>query len=195
MDFSDTDGFHYIEEITGVKDLIMAYSKYEESIAAVYKVVIDGWPEDIPWVSPQSLTKVEDVKELYEVWSEEQACWQKLTSKQVRELKAQREPVAERVKQVKKKQTGARKEKCTHVEDDDNDSDEALSSEDQVRVHGGKRKSSADMAESRKRRRLGGDKEVGKDGMTKAKSSASKIASRGWWQVAKPMGVNPWEYL
>lgn len=73
----------------------MAYSKYEESIVAVYKVVIDGWPEDIPWVSPQSLTKVEDVKELYEVWSEGQACWRKLTSKQVQELKTQREPVAE----------------------------------------------------------------------------------------------------
>lgn len=72
---------------------------------------------------------------------------------------------------------GTRKQKRTHVEDDDNDSDEALSLEDQVRVHGGKHKSSVDMAESRKRRHLGGDKEVGKDGTTKAKSGASKIAS------------------
>ena len=61
----------------------MAYSKYKENIVAIYKVVIDGWPEDIPRVSPQSLTKVHDVKDLYEAWSEGHAAWRKLTSKEV----------------------------------------------------------------------------------------------------------------
>lgn len=53
----------------------MVYSKYDETIVAVHKVTIDNWPSDIPRVSPQSLTKAEDVKELYDAWVEGQTVW------------------------------------------------------------------------------------------------------------------------
>lgn len=108
----------YSEEITGVKGLTMAYSKYEETIIAVHKVCIEGWPSDVPRVSPQSLSKVEDLKELYDAWSEGQAAWRKLTSKEIRELKGQREPLADRVKQSKKAQ-GSRKQKRSRDEETD----------------------------------------------------------------------------
>ncbi|KAE9389187.1 hypothetical protein BT96DRAFT_1003481 [Gymnopus androsaceus JB14] len=157
-----------LEEITGVKDLVMAYSKYEERFVAVYKVVINGWPEDIPWVLPQLLRKVEDMKELYNAWLEGQACWQKLTSKQVQELKAQWEPVAGRVKQVKKKQT-------TH---DDGD---AQMSEDEERARGEKRKASGDTAKAQKHLHLGDDKDGRKTGKVKVKSGTKgkgKVVSK-----------------
>ncbi|KAE9392977.1 hypothetical protein BT96DRAFT_999869 [Gymnopus androsaceus JB14] len=169
-----------LEEITGVKDLVMAYSKYEESIVAVYKVVIDGWPEDILRVLPQSLMKVEDVKELYDAWLEGQACWQKLTSKQVRELKAQWEPVAGRVKQAKK-QTNTCKQKHAHMEDDNKDDGDAQTSEDEERARGGKRKASGDTAKAQKCLHLGDDKDGGKTSKAKAKSGAKgkgKVVSK-----------------
>lgn len=104
----------FVEEVSGVKGLTMSYSKYEETIVTLHKVAIDGWPADVPRVSPQSLTKVEDVKDLYEAWSEGQTAWQKLTIKEIREMRCQRDSQVERVKQTKKSRTTeGRKQKHT----------------------------------------------------------------------------------
>lgn len=114
----------YSEEITGVKGLTMAYSKYEETIIAVHKVCIKGWPSDVPQVSPQLLSKVEDLRELYDAWSEGQAAWRKLTLKEIQELKGQHEPLADHVKQLKKVQ-GSWKQK--HSQDEETYIGESLS--------------------------------------------------------------------
>lgn len=110
-----------VEEISGVKGLTMSYSKYEESIVAVHKVAIEGWPVDIPRVSPQSLTKVEDVKDLYDAWSDGQTSWRKLTVKEIREIKGKRDGLEERIKQPKKGRSSGGKQKRTRDEDSDED--------------------------------------------------------------------------
>lgn len=99
----------------------MLYSKYEESIVAVHKVAIEGWPVDIPRVSPQSLSKIEDVKDLYDAWSEGQACWRKLKSKEIREIRAQRDPLEGRVKQSKKGCSSGAQQKRAREHDGDGD--------------------------------------------------------------------------
>ncbi|KAE9392706.1 hypothetical protein BT96DRAFT_944436 [Gymnopus androsaceus JB14] len=130
-----------LEEITGVKDLVMAYSKYKKNIVAIYKVVIDGWPEDIPCVSPQLLTKVDNMKDLYEAWSEGHAAWRKLTSKEVRELKSPREP------------TGNCKQKRSQKVDN-NEGDELQLSEDNEGSHARNKKLNVTAQKSHKRRRV-----------------------------------------
>lgn len=94
----------------------MAYSKFEESIVAVHKVTIDGWPSDVPRVSPQSLTKAEDVKDLYDAWVEGQTAWRKLTSKEIQEMKNVRDLSVARVKSAEKSQA---KRKRKQVEGDE----------------------------------------------------------------------------
>ncbi|KAE9385584.1 hypothetical protein BT96DRAFT_1006917 [Gymnopus androsaceus JB14] len=126
-----------LQEITGIKGLSMSYSKFKESIIILHKVTIDGWPDDIPRVSPQSLTKVEDVKDLYKAWSEGQAAWQKLTSKENQDLKEKREP-AGRVKPVKSKQGGSCKRK--RAQEEEKEEEESSDDDDEGDKQRGRKK-------------------------------------------------------
>lgn len=72
--------FGAIGEITGSTNVNMSYSRFTAAIEIAHKVTIVGWPSDIDRVSPQSLTKAGQIKDLYLAWKDGSAHWRKLSA-------------------------------------------------------------------------------------------------------------------
>lgn len=140
----------------------MAYSKFEESIVTVHKVTIEGWPDDVPRVSPQSLTKAEDVKELYDAWTEGQTAWRKLTTKEVRDLKSLRDPAVARVKNTEKSQGKRKRVRAEGLDEAHASADETVSRKKKKGPSKQDRNTSGDKQKVKRTSKPGKKKEVDK---------------------------------
>lgn len=67
-------------EITGLHNILMSYSQFDVKIVVAHKVKIVGWPVGVDFASPQTITKAEPAKILYEAWKSGTAYWRKLTA-------------------------------------------------------------------------------------------------------------------
>ncbi|KAF9059082.1 hypothetical protein BDP27DRAFT_1431880 [Rhodocollybia butyracea] len=73
-----------LREITGVQNILMSYSRFDAAIVVPYKVKVVGWPEDIDFASPQTLTRADPTKRLHDAWKDGIAHWCKLTASEHR---------------------------------------------------------------------------------------------------------------
>ncbi|KAF9024153.1 hypothetical protein BDP27DRAFT_1376849 [Rhodocollybia butyracea] len=111
--------------ITGVNNLSISYSKFIENIVIPYKITLKGWPADIPHVSPQSLTKTEDILQLYKAWMDGMAYWHKMTNREYSEFITEHDvQIGKSVKALKKGGASEKKKKHARVETDSDDAEE-----------------------------------------------------------------------
>lgn len=62
----------------------MKYVNYDPGIVQRYKVVIKGWPNDIPMVNPSEIASLDDLLRIREAWRIGTAFWEKLTQAEVK---------------------------------------------------------------------------------------------------------------
>lgn len=63
----------------------MNYVNYEKSIIQKYHVKLVGWPEDVNFINPVSLTNVDDLRKLQQALRTQACHWVKLSDREVRQ--------------------------------------------------------------------------------------------------------------
>ncbi|KAJ7573042.1 hypothetical protein C8J56DRAFT_1066968 [Mycena floridula] len=131
--------------ITRMKDVQMSYTNYDRDIIVAHKVHLIGWPTQVPFGAPSTLTRTGDVRDLLQALESGSCRWAKVNKDELRAAQS-RVDAQEPKKRKERSDVGgnhAKKKKKTpaaDVEDDDN-GDEA-GPRKRRRVTKGKEKSS-----------------------------------------------------
>ncbi|KAJ7576037.1 hypothetical protein C8J56DRAFT_1118683 [Mycena floridula] len=113
--------------ITRSKDIQMSYANYDREIVVAEKVHIIGWPPQVAFSAPSTLTRSGDVRDLLDALQSGACRWAKVSKKELDEAKARvalQQPKERRVRSdaggshAKRKQ---RKRKGADANDDDGD--------------------------------------------------------------------------
>lgn len=63
----------------------MNYVNYEKSIIQKYHIKLVGWPEDVNFINPASLTNVDDLRKLRQALRTQACLWVKFSDREVRQ--------------------------------------------------------------------------------------------------------------
>jgi len=74
-----------IEHISNMDHISMNYVNYEKSIMQKYHVKLVGWPDDVKFINPASLTNIDDLRKLRQVLRTQACHWVKLSDREVRQ--------------------------------------------------------------------------------------------------------------
>lgn len=80
--------------ITRVENVKMNYSNYKVDIIKQYNVVLEGWPEKVPFTPPSAMDKMDDVRRLLEDLRMGTCRWRKVTAAELKEVNTELEKEA-----------------------------------------------------------------------------------------------------
>lgn len=111
-------------QLTRVSDFKMTYARYDQDIRAAEGVMVEGWPEDVPFSAPSKIKVSYQVKALYEAWKTGVAHWRVMTAVEKKAIKVE---LADREPTVRAKRSdagGSHKRRKVQSDDEDEEEDE-----------------------------------------------------------------------
>ncbi|KAJ7586933.1 hypothetical protein C8J56DRAFT_1165142 [Mycena floridula] len=112
--------------IMRTKDIQMSYANYDREIVVAHKVHLIGWPGQVPFGAPSSLTRTGDIRDLLDALQSGACRWAKVSKKELDDAKSR---VAAEVPKRRQKRsdtggthvktTGKKKRAAIDVEGDD----------------------------------------------------------------------------
>ncbi|KAJ7600187.1 hypothetical protein C8J56DRAFT_879917 [Mycena floridula] len=112
--------------ITHSQDVQMSYSHYDRDIILAHKVHIIGWPAQVPFIAPSTLTRAADIRDLLDALKSGACRWAKVTKAELSEAQ-DRVAVEEPKKRRERSDAGGTHAKRKRAAADTGDADQSTS--------------------------------------------------------------------
>ncbi|KAF9062689.1 hypothetical protein BDP27DRAFT_1427672 [Rhodocollybia butyracea] len=169
-----------LREITGLHNVLMSYSQFDVKIVVAHKVKIVGWPVGVDFASPQTITKAEPAKILYEAWKSGTAYWRKLTASEHRAAARKADEESSAKSQKRRSDAGGTHKRKRLVSDGNDDNSDEMEGAPVKKKSKGKGVDERDAGKKKSKRRVektGSMKGKGAEPVASSSKHSESVAS------------------